>query len=282
MKIEGLSQIVAKYDVYFIDLWGVLHNGQQAFPQALLTLAELKLLKKKVILLSNSPRRAEESAQRIEELGILPQFYDEIYTSGENCFQTLENSSSPYYKSLGTKYYHIGPSGNKSMAADLSGEQVTDIKEAEFLLVTGTNGWEEEVTPYIPLLTAAYQRKLPLICANPDRYVSFNDKMMICAGSLAKYYEDLGGQVLYHGKPYPEIYQTLMEKISPLKKQQILAIGDSLYTDITGAAQQGIDTLLILGGIHNKLKKESFPFIRDFALENFQVAPTYIEEELKF
>ena len=281
MKINALSQIAADYDAYLIDLWGVLHNGQQAFPEAILALAELKLLQKKIILLSNSPRRVSSSVQRLNEFGILAQFYDEVYTSGEDCFQALEAPDFAYEK-LGNTYYHIGPTHNKSMASDLSRECVTDIEKAHFILVTGTHGWGLDVTPYISVLKAAYQRQLPLICANPDLSVLFNNEMMICAGMIAKYYEEMGGQVFYHGKPYPEIYQTVMKKTAPVKKSRILAIGDSLYTDIQGALKQGIDTLLILSGVHIKFQKEPFQVIRDFALENFQIEPTYVAERLKF
>lgn len=282
MKIDNLGQIASDYDAYLIDLWGVLHNGQQAFPEAVLALAELKMLKKKVILLSNSPRRVMASQIRLSEMGVLPEFYDEIYTSGEDCFQALEKAPDQWYAALGNKFFHIGPEKNKSLAQALSKIQVSNLDEADFILVTGTNSWEENVSAYIPLLNQAHQKNLPMVCANPDLTVLFDKELVICAGAIAQYYEQIGGDVRYHGKPYIEIYNVVMKKVLPVKRSQILAIGDSLRTDIKGAAQVGIDTLLVLTGIHKEFQGEPFEAIRDYGLEYFQVEPKFIAEKLKF
>lgn len=282
MKINNLGQIASDYDAYIIDLWGVLHNGQQAFPKAVLALAELKLLKKKVILLSNSPRRIHASQIRLTEFGILPEFYDEIYTSGEDCFQALNAPPNEWYLNLGNKYFHIGPDKNKSLAQELSQTQVDELEEADFILVTGTTSWEVDVSRYIPLLEKAREKALPMVCANPDLTVLFDEKVVICAGAIAQYYEQIGGDVRYHGKPYAKIYDVLLQKALPIKRGQILAIGDSLKTDIKGAAQQGIDTLLILSGVHAQFQGEPFEAIRDYGLEYFAVEPTFVADKLVF
>lgn len=282
MKINNLGQIASDYDAYIIDLWGVLHNGQWAFPEAVLALAELKMLKKKVILLSNSPRRIQACQNRLSELGILPEFYDEIYTSGEDCFQALNTPTNEWYRNLGNKYFHIGPDKNKSLAQELKQIQVEELEEADFILVTGTNSWEIDVSSYVSLLKEARKKYLPMICANPDLTVLFDEKVVICAGAIAQYYEQIGGDVRYHGKPYGEIYDVLLQKILPIQRNQILAIGDSLKTDIKGAAQQGIDTLLILSGVHAQFQGEPFEAIRDYGLENFAVEPTFVADKLVF
>ncbi|WP_052046086.1 TIGR01459 family HAD-type hydrolase [Candidatus Paracaedibacter symbiosus] len=282
MKISHLAQIASDYDAYIIDLWGVLHNGQQAFPQAVLALAELKTLQKKIFLLSNSPRLVYASQARLAELGVPRNFYDEVYTSGEDCFQALQHSQDPWYQKLGQKFYHIGPDKNHSLSAGLSRTKVSTVEEADFMLVTGTNGWEVDVTNYVSILEKARLRHLPMVCANPDLTVIYGEETVICAGAIAQYYEGIGGDVRYHGKPHPGIYRVVLDKLLPIKRNRILAIGDSLRTDIKGAYQLQIDTLLVLSGIHNKFQNEPYEAIRDYSLEYFQIEPTYIAPKLKF
>lgn len=282
MKINKLSEIASNYDAYLVDLWGVLHNGQQAFPEAVLALAELKALQKKIILLSNSPRRVRSSESRLVELGIVRDFYDELYTSGEDCFQALQYSEDEWYRKLGRSYFHIGPQGNKCMAHELLKIPTDNIEEADFILVTGTNGWEADVSAYVPALEKAYEMRLSMVCANPDLTVLFGEETVICAGAIAQYYEGIGGEVRYHGKPYPGIYQVIMRKLFPIRKARILAIGDSLRTDIKGAAQLDIDTMLVLSGVHRKLQDQSCEVICDYGREYFQVEPRYIIDKLQF
>lgn len=281
MKITHLSQLVSDYDAYIVDLWGVMHNGRDAFPEAILALAELKLLKKKIILLSNSPRRVDSSRLRLTELGILPEFYDLLYTSGEDCFQALETPSEEWYRQLGAKYFLLGPNKDKSMAQNLSRINVDNLDDADFVLVTGTNGWEANLNAYIPFLEKARKKNLPMVCANPDLTVFFENELVICAGAIAQAYEEMGGDVRYHGKPYPDIYTAILKKID-MPKDRILAIGDSLRTDIKGAAQMKIDTLLVLSGIHGEFQDEPYEAIRNYGLDNFQIEPKYIATKLVF
>lgn len=281
MKITHLNQLVSDYDAYIVDLWGVLHNGREAFPEAILALAELKLLKKKIILLSNSPRRVESSVLRLTELGILPEFYDLLYTSGEDCFQALEMPTNEWYRQLGTKYFLLGPNKDKSMAQELSRTNVDSLDDADFVLVTGTNGWETDLNAYIPLLEKARKKNLPMVCANPDLTVFFESELVLCAGAIAQAYEEMGGDVRYHGKPYSDIYTAILKEIN-IPQARILAIGDSLRTDIKGAVQMKIDTLLVLSGIHSEFQNESYEAIRDCGLEYFQVEPKYIATKLVF
>lgn len=282
MKINHLAEIASNYDAYIVDLWGVLHNGQQAFPEAVLALAELKSLQKKIILLSNSPRRVHDSEKRLALLGIPRNFYDEIYTSGEACYQNIQHSTDRWYQNLGQKFYHIGPGNGNCLVNELSRTKVLTLEQADFILVTGTASCEVDLTNYIPILEKARRLSLPMICANPDLTVIFGETTVICAGSIAQYYERLGGDVRYHGKPHPEIYSVVLEKISPVKLNRILAIGDSLRTDIKGAFQLQLDTLLVLSGVHNKFQDEPYEVIRNYGLEYFQVEPKYIAAKMQF
>ena len=277
MRLNHLIKIIPDYEGYLIDLWGVLHNGEHVFPQAILALAELKARQKKVILLSNSPRRVHSAESRLTELGIHRHFYDELYTSGEDCFQELNSCQEP--KKLRRCYFHIG--APQCMAHELSDMKVTSLEAADFILVTGTNDRETDIARYTSLLKKAHALQLPMICANPDLTVLWGNKTVICAGAIAQHYEEIGGTVRYHGKPFPRIYHRVMEKLFPLPRTRILAIGDSLRTDIKGASQFHLDTLLVLSGIHSHFQDHSTQAIQDYGVTHFQVKPTYIASRLQ-
>lgn len=282
MLIKNLAEIAHHYDGYIVDLWGVLHNGKEAFPAAVLALTELKKQNKKIVLLSNSPRRIAGVEKRLAEMGILRDIYDDIYTSGEDCYQALEDKSHPLYASLGQRYYHIGGDKSKSMAADLSRVAVNTVNEADFILVTGTKNWEASVDPYLSILQEACKIGIPLICANSDLTVLYGKDSMICAGLIAQTYEEIGGKSYYHGKPHLAIYKKILGKFGLIPQSRLLAIGDSLRTDIQGGAKAGIDTLLILSGIHNQFNDKPFEAICDFSLNNFQIHPNYVAPQLQF
>lgn len=282
MFINNLSEIVSHYDGYVVDLWGVLHNGQESFPYAVLALAELKKLNKKIILLSNSPRRVKEVEKRLAGMGILRNLYDEVYTSGEDCYQSLEDPTHYIYSSFGNKYYHIGPEKNRSMAAELSRVEVKALHEADFILVTGTTTWELSIDPYLGILEQACQKNLPMICANPDLTAFYGKEEVICAGMIAQAYENMGGKVYYHGKPYLDVYTKILPKFSLPSRKRILAIGDSLRTDIQGGGKAGTDTLLVLSGVHNHFQNENDSTICEFSRQNYDVEPTYIASKLQF
>ncbi len=252
----GLAALAEGYDAFIVDLWGVLHDGVRAFPEALACLAALKARGKQVWILSNAPRRAAAVAARNLELGIPPEHVDGVLSSGEAAWCHLANRPDPWYQVLGRRCYHLGPARDQGLREGLGYEfldQPADLAAADFLLNTGALSAAHAVAHYAPLLDEALARSLPMVCANPDLEVIRGGKREICAGAIALAYEQLGGQVRYHGKPHPEIYQdcfALMAAARPVSPARTLAIGDSLRTDIAGAQACGIDGLFVAGGIH--------------------------------
>lgn len=273
--VEGMHQVIDKYDGFIIDLWGVIHNGIQAFPEAVQVLQILKSLKKPVVFLSNAPRRAEAARHQLKERGVCESLYENIYTSGEDCYGHLKTLPDVYYQNLGDRLYHLGPDKDKSVFDDLPYLQVNDIHKASFILNTGVDHWESQLADYDQFLQDAVTLKCPMICVNPDKTVIIGDKIAICAGALAEKYREYGGLVRYHGKPYTQIYAPVLRMLNPISPSRILVIGDSLATDITGAHHMGLDSLFVFSGIHGTDINQSSDYSNLDLFKLYGVAPTY-------
>jgi HAD superfamily hydrolase (TIGR01459 family) len=248
--IAGLREVAERYDGFILDLWGVLHDGLAPFPGVVDALERLAVAQKRVAVLSNAPRRAEAVAERVTEIGIPRRLYQGIVSSGEEAWQHIHRRDDAFHAALGRKVYHIGPPRDHGMLDGLDVEKVTEIDEADFILNTGPWGWEETPENYEARLAEAKARDLPMVCANPDLVVMNRNRLMICAGTLADLYERMGGRVAWHGKPYRAVYERCFDGLGVGDRRRILAVGDSLRTDIAGANGVGIDALLVAGGIH--------------------------------
>jgi HAD superfamily hydrolase (TIGR01459 family) len=248
--LAGIGGIIDHYDAVILDVWGVLHDGEKPFPGVIETLHQLRARGKKSLVLSNAPRRAQPVAKRLAETGIAPALYDHIHTSGEETWQHLKRRDDPFYAALGRVCYLIAPSRESDVLEGLDLTRVDDIEAAEFIQNTGPWGWDEDVARYEDMLQAARRRDLPMVCANPDLVVHHLGRRAICAGMIAQRYEALGGRVRWHGKPYPGVYQTALALLGIRDPKRILALGDSLRTDIAGANAAGIDAIVVAGGIH--------------------------------
>jgi HAD superfamily hydrolase (TIGR01459 family) len=247
--IDRLSELAPRYDGFILDLWGVIHDGAAPLPGAVECLAALRDRGKRVALLSNAPRRAADVVAQITRIGV-PPLYDHVMSSGEEAWRHLARRDDPFYARLGRRCLHIGSERDTGMRVGLPLEFVDDVAEAELILNTGPAGWDDRIEDYDPVLQAARARDLPMICANPDLVVLYRGRLALCAGALAQRYEELGGHVRWHGKPHPAIYDACLGLLGIADRARILAIGDSLSTDIAGAAAAGLDSLLIAGGVH--------------------------------
>jgi HAD superfamily hydrolase (TIGR01459 family) len=247
--IDRLGELALRYDGFILDLWGVIHDGVAPLPGAVECLAALKDRGKQIVLLSNAPRRSDDVVARLTRIGV-PPLYDHVMSSGEETWQHLFRRDDPFYARLGRRCLHIGSERDTGIREGLALEFVDRVTEAELILNTGPAGWDDRLEDYDPVLQPARDRDLPMVCANPDLVVLFQGRLALCAGALARRYEELGGRVRWHGKPYPSVYDACLGLLGIADRGRILAIGDSLRTDIAGAAASGLDSLLIAGGVH--------------------------------
>lgn len=247
---DGLAALADGIDAFILDLWGVLHDGVRAYPEAVTCLRELKARGKPVLVLSNAPRPADQVAAKMHAVGIPDDAYDHLMSSGEDARRHLVHRPTPWYQALGRRVYHLGPARDRAICADVDAEVVADIDTADFLLNTGPPNDEPSVEPLIPLLERALARGLPMICANPDKVVMRGETRELCAGSVAERYKNLGGTVVYHGKPHPPIYRTCFAMLGEPDPARVAAVGDSLHTDIAGAHAMGMAGIMVTGGIH--------------------------------
>jgi len=250
LLVEGLRDLASSYKGILCDVWGVLHNGVAAFEgahKALRTYREET--GGKVVLITNAPRPAPQVGEMLANLGVPEGSYDSIITSGDVTREVLVAQGD---KTL----LHIGPNRDQPLYWDLDATFTSNDDEAEAISCTGLVDDETE-TPddYRDRLQKLADRKLPMICANPDIVVERGDRLIWCAGALARLYEDLGGDVTILGKPHAPIYHAALKRFEDLggekiSKENVLAIGDGLPTDIRGAVSQDIDVLFITAGIH--------------------------------
>ncbi len=252
--ITRLAEISPRYDALLCDLWGCLHNGVTAFPEAVAALEGFRAGGGVVILLTNAPRPKADVEAQLARLRVPADAWDDIATSGDAARIAL------YRGMIGEKIHHIGPEKDLGLFSpppeveDPADIRRVPLEEAEGILCTGlVDDRSETPEDYRPTLLMAKQLGLKMLCANPDIVVHYGDTVLYCAGALARLYEEMGGEVLYFGKPWPPVYTLAQNRIAALGREipdaGILAIGDGIDTDIRGGLGEGFDTLFITGGI---------------------------------
>ena len=245
--IASLKDISARYAAIFCDVWGVLHNGVDYFPAASAALAEARQSGVPVILITNAPRRSDSVVDQMAAIGVPASAWDRIVTSGDVTRALI--SEGP------RRVFHLGPERDLTL---YEGLDVEIVEEFEASSVVCTGFFDDEIeTPddYGEMLRQFRAKNLPFICANPDIVVERGDRLIWCAGALARDYAQLGGRTLIAGKPHGPIYAAALKVAGQMlgrevARSEVLAIGDGMLTDIKGAADNGIDVLYISGGIH--------------------------------
>lgn len=249
--IAGLSEIAPDYDAAICDVWGVLHNGHRMFAPAIEAMRRFRAARGPVVLVSNAPRPPEGVTAYFDRLSIPHDFYDSVVTSGGEAREDLVRRTAGGKR---LKLFYLGPKRDNPLFEGLNVE-LTSADDAELVLCTGFYDDETE-TPddYRDLLDIFRLRGLPFLCANPDIVVQRGDKLIYCAGAIARLYESMGGEVVYYGKPYAPIFQAAIRELHKHgAANRPLVIGDGPETDIIGANRMGIDALFIVGGIHGAL-----------------------------
>ena len=247
-NLDHIKTIIDQYEVFFIDLWGVIHNGVKLFDNAINVISKLKALGKKIVLISNAPRTNSSVKIFLEKLNFNCHIIDLLVTSGDLTQKYILNNQDKIF-------FHLGPKKDHDLFFEIKNLS-NKVEEGDEIICTGLiNEIGENIGDYENFFIKCIDLKVKFICANPDEVVSRGNQIEFCAGALAKYYKKLGGQVRYFGKPYVEIYEeahVLIQKEmgNVFSKDKILAIGDNLKTDIAGAQNYEIDSVLILNGIY--------------------------------
>lgn len=248
--LETAAELAARYDGFVLDIWGVLHDGQKPYPGVLEALRALRAQGKRIVLLSNAPRRSWYVADQLTAMGIGPELYDGIVTSGEVAWTMLRDRAHPWFAPLGDKAFHLGPERDLSVVEDLPLSRVATPAEAGWVLATGPDleRGADSVEPYQPLLEDCARHGLPMLVVNPDRAVMVGGVRLICAGAFSDRYQELGGSVMEIGKPDAMVYETVLATLG-LPADKVVAIGDTPHTDLLGARNAGIDAVWAMTGL---------------------------------
>ena len=244
-----LQNLINTYDNFIIDIWGVIHGGGYIYEEAANCLSEIRSNGKNFIFLSNAPRRASNVSRILEKKGLPTSLCRDIMSSGEAARIAFSSRSHESIKSLGKNYLMLGTKSDQGLLDNLPYNQVSSLKNADFILGIGLNENTTSVSEHEDLFRESIHKGITMVCVNPDIEVIREGKKEPCAGALAHKYETLGGSVIYYGKPYEFIYTLCMNKLENTNKKRTLCIGDGVQTDILGANNFGFDALLITGGL---------------------------------
>ena len=265
---EGLRSIVDDYQLFYVDLWRVVHNGISLHQTAIKALNEITKKNKDYILLTNAPRPNHSVKNFLKKLGMEKEIRDHVFTSGEAALNYLKKNL------LNKNFFHVGPPRDFDLFRDFEKKKTENIESSNYILCTGLFDDHNEDLKYYKNLFERNLKKV-MICTNPDLIVDRGNMRELCAGSVAMVFEKMGGKVIYFGKPYPEVYNQSIDN----KNKKILSIGDNLNTDIKGANLQNFDSLIVSNGIHKKEIQEKGI---EKTSKSYEAVCNYIQSELKW
>jgi HAD superfamily hydrolase (TIGR01459 family) len=280
--IPGLSALLAgnsSVNTVLLDLWGCVHDGTALYAGAKECMQALHAQNIKVLLLSNAPRRAAKAKVVLDALGVTPDLYDGLLTSGEEGYALLADGKWHADK---TRYFFIGPQRDADVLDGLRYQAVDALEDAQFILNVGFGSEAQEAGAWTETLTRARAKNLPMLCLNPDmEVVKLTGERFPCAGVIAKEYEQMGAEVEYVGKPYPAVYTRALAMLGTTP-EHVLAVGDGLHTDVQGANHAGISSVLVTGGI----LKQEVPDLREESVRAYctaqNIQPDYVLSGLEW
>ncbi|MBF9231900.1 TIGR01459 family HAD-type hydrolase [Microvirga alba] len=245
-----MASLAPHFDGFLLDQWGVLHDGVRPYAGAVEALAALRSAGKAILILSNSGRRGPENEILLSRIGFSRSLYDAVISAGDDARDALLDRNDPFHAALGPRCFLFCREGEDHLVDGLGLTLVSDIDQADFLFALSMDPPRQSIAGWKKILDRAAERRLPMICGNPDIVrVSPDGILLEAPGAIARAYEELGGAVRYHGKPHGRIYDTCL-RLLDLPRDRVAAIGDSLHHDVAGAAGCGLDSILVAGGIH--------------------------------
>jgi len=286
----GISDFSDSYMGILIDDWGVLHDGEDAFPNAVDTLKELKERRKTIIILCNDRMRADEKKAQLKKMGIGPSLYQHIVTPFNVIQNSLRDRSEGLFKGHGEKAFVITRRGDLSILDDTDIEVVDDIERADFVLLMGMDYPMKTLEHYDPIIRRSIQRRLKAVCCNQDSKSLIGNNFLHGPGLLARRYEDAGGIVNYIGKPHPPIFRHCIDLLQEkeIYPSHTIMLGDTMAHDILGAYAAGIDSCLFKSGLHAanfmhcSTLKEVDNTLKNLIIQYNNVMPKYLVDEMQW
>ena len=246
---RGMSSLADRYDGFILDQWGVLHDGTRPYAGAAECLQRLHDAGKRILVLSNSGKREVENLRVMASMGFDVALLERCVCAGEEARRAIETRADPFHSALGRRCFAFTRAGDRAVLEGIGLEFVDRVEDADFLAVLGIDSPQRSLADYESELGAGVARGLPMVCANPDIARLTPEGLVDAQGVLAVRYEALGGNVFYHGKPYPAIYRSCLSALG-YRPEQVLMVGDSVDHDVLGATRAGIASALIPGAVH--------------------------------
>lgn len=285
--ITGFGGLVDRFEGFILDQWGVLHNGSTPYDGAIELIEELRRRGKRLVVLSNSGRRAAENATQLQAIGFNPSAFDAIVTSGEVCWQALANKDGSLLGPLGKRCLLLARTGDLVPVAGLDLELVDDPETADFVYLSWAEQTPERLLQRDRLLKIGPARDLVMVCANPDRVAPVAGGLIEAPGTFAARYAGAGGRVAFVGKPYRPIYTAMLNAFEGFELDELVCVGDSLEHDIQGANGMDLASCLIAGGIHEDDVGADLPMARrlqalDRLMVDHNAHPNFIAPNFSF
>jgi HAD superfamily hydrolase (TIGR01459 family) len=276
-RIAGLAEVAERFDLYLIDQFGVLHDGIRPYPHAVEALTRLRAAGKRVLLLSNSGKRSAANVARLTGLGFPPALYDILLTSGEAAWQMFRAGHLPGGAPVPARVLVLSRDGDRSMIEGLPIAAVADAREAEAVIIAGSEAPRLTLEDYAAMLAPAAALGLPAWCLNADKVMLTASGPAFSSGRIAELYEAMGGRVTWIGKPFPDIYARALA-MAPTPPERVIGIGDSIEHDVAGARNAGFAALLVTDGIHAGASDASIAA----ACASHGVTPDYMQPLLRW
>ncbi len=285
--INRISEISNNYDVVFLAYHGVIFDGETHYPFAAEVIDRLRREGKDIVIIANDARRAQTLSEEMENNGISSDLYNGILSSGEVVYHEIIRKTNEFYQNLGVCYYHIGKEEYANIWLDGGYVPVKSIEDAEFVIVSSSEYKQDAIERYLPVLRKAADMNLPMLCVNPNKSLNLAGSDDIGAGTIASRYEAVGGNVYFRGKPQKDIFEYCLEAFPEVDKRKILMIANSYLTDIKGAVECNIDTMLVASGSHARElgvtlgKSLDLRFVDELS-RHYGFFPDYVVSDFKY
>ena len=249
LALAGVAQLAAQFDGFIVDQWGVLHDGTRPYAGALDCLERLRAAAKHVVVLTNSGRGEVANLRLLGQIGFPARLFDRVVAAGEDARSALAARATPFHARLDRRCRAFARAADRAFFEGIGIEFVDTVAQADFLAVIGIEQPGQPIAEREAELVQARALGLPMLCANPDLTRFHEGRLVPATGALARRYEELGGEVFYHGKPWPAIYGSCLAAL-PCARERVVALGDSIEHDVLGARRAGLASAFVAGGIH--------------------------------